>query len=162
MSKKQPKPNPLVHEVPDPADCAYYLVSRVSLAVTACLKRSLAAAGVGMVRPAYLGVLLGLWREDGQRSVELGRRAGLEPSTMTGMLDRMERDGLVTREADPDDRRAQRIRLTTRGQDVRDPVLNIVDQTLDAAMEGVGDTEEERLKEMLRLVLGNCRRLGAR
>jgi len=36
----------------------------------------------------------------------LARRAGLHPATMTGVLDRLERGGWVTRERDPGDRRA--------------------------------------------------------
>jgi DNA-binding MarR family transcriptional regulator len=36
----------------------------------------------------------------------LARRAGLHPATMTGILDRLERDGWVSRDRDPADRRA--------------------------------------------------------
>ncbi|NKQ56282.1 MarR family transcriptional regulator [Amycolatopsis sp. K13G38] len=42
---------------------------------------------------------------------ELSRRAGLHPATITGVLDRLERDRWVTRERDPDDRRAVRVRV---------------------------------------------------
>jgi DNA-binding MarR family transcriptional regulator len=35
----------------------------------------------------------------------LARRAGLHPATMTGVLDRLERDGWIVRERDPADRR---------------------------------------------------------
>jgi DNA-binding MarR family transcriptional regulator len=36
----------------------------------------------------------------------LARRAGVHPATMTGVLDRLERGGWITRERDPSDRRA--------------------------------------------------------
>ena len=84
-----------------PIDCPYYLISRVTLVVTSALKKGFTEAGVTAVKPAYLGVLLTLWREDGLKVIDLGRKAGLEPSTMTGLLDRMERDTLLYREADP-------------------------------------------------------------
>ena len=42
---------------------------------------------------------------------ELSRRAGLHPATVTGVLDRLERDRWVTRERDPEDRRAVRVRV---------------------------------------------------
>ena len=42
----------------------------------------------------------------------LARRTGLHPATMTGIIDRLERGGWITRERDPDDRRAITIRLT--------------------------------------------------
>ena len=37
-------------------------------------------------------------------------------SNITGIIDRMERDGLVTRGADPTDRRVKRIRMTAEGK----------------------------------------------
>ena len=40
----------------------------------------------------------------------LARRAGLHPATMTGILDRLERDGWIARERDPSDRRAVVVR----------------------------------------------------
>jgi DNA-binding MarR family transcriptional regulator len=40
----------------------------------------------------------------------LARRAGLHPATITGILDRLERGGWVTRDRDPSDRRAVAIR----------------------------------------------------
>src|SRR3954452_21567435 len=43
---------------------------------------------------------------------ELGRRAGLHPATMTGILDRLERGGWIARERDPNDRRAVLVRAT--------------------------------------------------
>jgi len=44
---------------------------------------------------------------------ELARRAGLHPATMTGVLDRLERGGWVSRERDPGaaDRRAVSVRI---------------------------------------------------
>ena len=40
----------------------------------------------------------------------LARRAGLHPATMTGILDRLERRGWISRERDPSDRRAVVVR----------------------------------------------------
>ena len=76
-----------------PTDCLYYLVSRATLVTTAALRRALTDAGVGEVKPAYLGVLMSLWQEDGLRATVLARRAGLEPSSVTGLVDRMEGAG---------------------------------------------------------------------
>jgi len=142
-------------------DCPYYLISRASLAVARHLKRALAAAGLDPVRPSYLGVLMALWREDSLRCVDLGRQVGLEPSSMTGLLDRMERDGLIARAADPGDRRAQRICLTRQGRDLREQVLAIVDQALSGVLNGVAEGDIEHLKATLRQVLTNLDSPGA-
>jgi len=138
-----------------PTDCLYYLISRATLVTTSVLKRELAAAGAHAVTPAYLGVLMALWVEDGLPAVELGRRAGLEPSTMTGLLDRMERDGIVVRQPDPADRRAQRIRLTKTGNGLRGPVLGAVERTLAKATQGFSAAHLSNAKEFLRGFLAN-------
>lgn len=144
--------------VRDPKGCPYYLISRSTLAVTAEMKQEFASAGLEGVRPAYLGVLMSLWQEDGLSAVELARRAGLEPSTMTGLLDRMERDRLLARQADPDDRRAQCIYLTETGRGVREPTLVAVDRTLARVLAGVSEKDLATMKDTLRRVLANTDR----
>ncbi|MHB8771581.1 MAG: MarR family winged helix-turn-helix transcriptional regulator [Syntrophales bacterium] len=141
----------------DVDECPYYLITRVSLGTTAAMKRGFAEAGIGFVRPAYLGSLMSLWREDGLRVVDLGRRAGLEPSTMTGLLDRMERDGLLVRRPDPADRRVLKIFLTETGARIRPTVIGIVDGTLMRVLSGVDVDEIDTLKGILRKVLVNVR-----
>lgn len=46
---------------------------------------------------------------------ELGKGMYLHPSTMTGLIDRLEKKGFVARERGQEDRRRVKIRLTTRG-----------------------------------------------
>jgi DNA-binding MarR family transcriptional regulator len=49
----------------------------------------------------------------------LARRTGLHPATMTGIIDRLERGGWITRERDPNDRRAITVQLVrTRGREI--------------------------------------------
>lgn len=141
----------------DVEECPYYLITRASLAVTAAMKRRFSAAGIGFVRPAYLGSLMSLWREDGLKMIDLGRKAGLEPSTMTGLLDRMERDGLVERRPDPADRRVLKIFLTAAGAGARDAVVRIVDETLSGVFAGIDAGEIEALKGLMRQVLTNTK-----
>ena len=166
MKQKPPK-----FDVLDTNDCPYYLVSRAALSMTAGLRKALAASGAERVRPAYLGVLMCLWKKEsidealaklggagGMKIAELGRCAGLEPSTMTGVLDRMERDGLVLREDDPEDRRAQVIRLTDEGSRVRKDVHAAMEAALREAFGGIGADSCEEMKGVLRKVLVNTER----
>ena len=140
----------------DTVNCPYYLVSRVTLVVTSALKKGLAAAGVGDVKPAYLGALFALWKEDGLKVVELGRRSGLETSTMTGLIDRMEHDGLVERRDDASDRRVQRINLTDKGREVMTPALDAVDQILATVFDGVPAEDLSKTTDVLKRVLANA------
>ncbi len=145
-----------------PTDCPYYLISRATLAVTSSLRKGLALAGVKDVKPAYLGVLISLWREDNLKANDLGKRAGLEPSTMTGLLDRMEKDGLLQRHPDPKDRRASRIQLTSRGIDAERGASKVVSNILGVVLNNIDQKEIDTTKKVLRQILSNCGKGGSK
>jgi len=52
----------------------------------------------------------------GLKMRELSQRLMVTGGNVTGLTDSLERDGLVRREPDPDDRRASRVRLTAAGR----------------------------------------------
>jgi MarR family transcriptional regulator, organic hydroperoxide resistance regulator len=97
------------------------------------------------VRPSYGSVLLPLFEEDGLRMGELARRARLSKQTMTEMVRRLERDGLVERRTDPSDGRASLIFLTDRSLEFR-PVAAEVLAELDRLVSG--RLEPERVDEL--------------
>ena len=58
-----------------------------------------------------------LWMANDPLSMgELSTQLGCDPSSATGIVDRLERKGLVRRVADPTDRRAKRVELTPEGR----------------------------------------------
>jgi DNA-binding MarR family transcriptional regulator len=147
---------PEEQKVIDHLKCPYYLLSRVTLVATSALKKGFAVAGIGDIKPAYMGALLPLWQEDGLKLVELGRRSGLETSTMTGLIDRMERDGLVERRDDANDRRVQLIYLTEKGRQAMSPALAVVDSVLDNVFEGISQKDLSKTTDVLKRVLANA------
>lgn len=60
---------------------------------------------------------------DGLAPAALAQQAGVSRATVTGLLDGLEREGLVARHADASDRRALCIRLTPRGREVAQAVV---------------------------------------
>ena len=132
-----------------------FLLAKASQRWNELLADEFAAAGYPEVRPAYGSILLPLWEEDDLRMGELGRRARLAKQTMTTMVRLMERDGLVSRAPDPDDRRAQRVRLTERGRDLRKvarKVLAALDRRVSARLsEREIATFESCLQEVMSL-----------
>ena len=69
---------------------------------------------LGITYPQYL-VLLALWEEDGRTVGAIAARLGLESSTVTPLVKRLEAAGLVTRTRNPEDERQVQVRLTKRG-----------------------------------------------
>jgi len=86
------------------------LVRRFSLAERADVD----CCGLTVAQAATLEAL----RPRPMRLGALAQCLGITPSTLTRNLVRLESEGFVTREADPDDARAARVRLTAPGQRV--------------------------------------------
>ncbi|MBW2677495.1 MAG: MarR family transcriptional regulator [Deltaproteobacteria bacterium] len=64
-------------------------------------------------------LITALYEEDSLPISVLAQKVALDKATLTGLLDRLERDGLTERKADPEDRRAIRIHLTTKAERLR-------------------------------------------
>lgn len=79
--------------------------------------RVLRAAGVA-VAPASFGVLRLLRRHGPSSMGEIARRVGVDQSTATRQVRPLEDHGLVSRSADPDDRRVAMLEITPAGLDV--------------------------------------------
>src|SRR3954447_15825793 len=60
--------------------------------------------------------VLNLVRTEGVTLAELARRSLVAPTVITGIVDRLERQGLIRREADAKDRRVNRLVLTEEGR----------------------------------------------
>jgi len=65
--------------------------------------------------PPQLHVLLWLGTDGALTMGELAKRSGVADKTLTGVVDRLERDGLLQRERDSEDRRVVRANLTRKG-----------------------------------------------
>ena len=68
------------------------------------------------ITPPQLFLLSCLEAVDGQKPRDLAEQVCLDASSLTGLLDRTEKAGLIERRPDPDDRRALRIYLTDQGR----------------------------------------------
>ena len=73
---------------------------------------------LGITYPQYL-VLLVLWEKDKRPVCDIGKRLFLETNTLTPLLQRMEKAGLVTRTRGKEDSRQRIVSLTEKGRDMR-------------------------------------------
>src|SRR5437879_7961247 len=93
-----------------------FLLSKAGQRWNEVLAERFAARGFPEVRPAYGSILIPLFEEDGLRMSELARRARLSKQTLTTLVPRLERDGLIDRRSDPGDGRATLLFLTARAR----------------------------------------------
>ena len=73
---------------------------------------------LGITYPQYL-VLLVLWEKDHRPVGEIGKRLFLETNTLTPLLQRMEKAGLVSRTRGKEDTRQRIVSLTEKGSGMR-------------------------------------------
>ena len=131
-------------------DSLGYLVNRVARAMAAQLADELRTQGVGIGQWA---VLLFLWARDGASQAELSRVVAIEPPTMVRTIDRMVRDGLVTRVADPCDARLSRIFLTDLGRSIKDELLPKAVAVNQRNLERLTPSERRTLRRLLSKLL---------
>ena len=110
-------------------------------------------AGHG-ISGAKWGTLRALHRaeQDGHESLrmtELSERLLVRPPSVTGVIDRLERDGWVVRDAAPDDLRARRVRLTPAGRRIVEQVLAGHHEQIDRVMGGLSEDEQVELNRLL-------------
>jgi DNA-binding MarR family transcriptional regulator len=127
-------------------DSLGYLVNRAARAMAHELADRLRPTGVGIGQWA---VLLFLWARDGLTQAELAKVVAIEPPTIVRTIDRMVRDGLVTREADPRDARLARIHLTDRGRALRDALVPEAVAVNEAAAGRLTAAESRTLQALL-------------
>lgn len=94
----------------------------------------------GLTPPQYF-VLRALWRGDGITLGELGQIVSLDSSTLTGVVDRLERSGDVERRANPEDRRSVLLFLTAKARELEALIPRLVDE-LDANLRRPFSPEE--------------------
>jgi DNA-binding MarR family transcriptional regulator len=101
------------------------------------------------IHPGQDRLLSELWLQDGVTQTELIERLSVEPPTVTGTLQRLERDGFVRREPEPTNRRVSRVFLTDAGRDLEAPVREAW-REVEAAVTGeLSPAERGQLGELL-------------
>ncbi len=95
-----------------------------------------------------------LVRSDGLSLKELSQRAGLAHSTVSGIVDRLEKRGMVSRQADTEDGRSTRIEVTEDVREfVREKIPHLIRQPLLEALERASPEQRGRIQEGVRTLL---------
>jgi len=108
----------------------------------------LAARGFDDVRPAFSVVLRNL-PATGARVIDLAARAGMTKQSMGYLVDQMQATGLVTIAPDTQDRRANTVRLTARGEQVVAAGIELSKCFEDHLAQLVGAKKVEQLRAIL-------------
>ncbi len=94
-------------------------------------------------------VLAWLALEGEQSQVELAQHMNIEPPTLVRVLDRMERDGLVSRTGCPDDRRRKMIKPLPKARPIWKKIIAVAENVRGRAIAGLTKQEVATLKKLL-------------
>ncbi len=97
-------------------DCLCFQVGRVARKMSRITREKVTQYGL---TTAQFFLLNALYEEDGILISALASKVALDKATLTGLLDRLERDDLTERRSDPGDRRAIRVHLTAKAEGLR-------------------------------------------
>lgn len=102
-------------------------------------------------------ILQQLWNKDGLKFKELAEVCSCSKSTITGVIDTMEKNELVKREQNPKDRRSTLVKLEKKGIDLKSQIPNI-DYKISNCCEGFNQIELNLLGKLLQKLFDSMKK----
>ena len=102
-------------------------------------------------------IIFALWGKDGVPIKTLCEKTSLDKSTLTGIIDRLERDGYIKRKPSQTDKRSTLICLTGKEQEFAKHVQKVSNKMNKIFYKGFSDEEIIQFDSMLERILVNCK-----
>ena len=133
-----------------------YLLNRAGARLAASFEKDVRPLGASL---QAWRVLAALRERDGRRMGDLSETTAIEVSTLTRLVDGMERRGLVKRRRDPGDARVVLLHVAPAGRRLTGRLLPIAERYERVALEGFSAGEAETLRRALRRLYANIDKL---
>ncbi len=137
-------------------DCMAWLANRSSKVFSSVLDSHFAALEVTRVQWMALYYMN---RNPEQKQTELAERLNCKSAALARLLDRMEKDGMLTRSVNAENRRSNRIELTEKGRRLCAEGTAIAERFMDDVIFGISEQRLELFKAVLRQMVGNAEKL---
>ncbi len=102
-------------------------------------------------------IIFALWSENDIPIKQLVEKTSLDKATLTGIIDRLERDGFITRKQSIKDRRAIIISRTGKDEIFKEKVPAVSKEQNEIFYKGFTKKEITDFEEMLKRILQNCK-----
>lgn len=96
-----------------------------------------------------------LYNAEPMEQLKLQHCTGITPATLTGLLDKLEKRGLITREQSPEDSRAKLVTLTPSGNELLLELIDVVHQFENDMLAGFSSAERALLDDWLQRLATN-------
>jgi DNA-binding MarR family transcriptional regulator len=113
-----------------------------------------------VITPPQWGALSLLLAQDGLTIGTMSQMRGVDAPTGTGIITRLEQNGLVERRHDREDRRVVKVYLTDEGRDIVNTLASPVEQFDQSMKRGFSEGEQDRLRVHLQQIIANVSEIG--
>ncbi len=132
------------------------LISKIREEANAFITQELKAVGASDLQPCHGSILGVLYFNSGNVQMkDLPEKLNRSKSTITGMVDYLEKQGYVIRVSCPKDGRCSYVELTTKGEGFREAFLEISTRLNDRIWSGFSKEETMIVSLLLKKMLGN-------
>lgn len=133
----------------------YNLLSgRVALLLNRFLSQQFKNKGISLTREQW-SVLAVLWKTDGCSQQMIANSTSRDKPSVTRLIDNLVKEGYVRRKSHENDRRLNLIFLTEKGKKVEKSVMEIVDDTIEKATNGLSDEQIIAIRDAFQVVYDN-------
>ncbi len=131
-----------------------YLINRTAMRLKRELHYAFKSNGY-KTTPEQWAILNRLWEQEGRSQVELADLTFKDKPNVTRMLNVLEREKLVFREPDENDRRAYKVYLTEEGRQLKEKLTPLAIKVLERGQGDLNVEDIEHLRSVLNIIYHN-------
>lgn len=130
------------------------LTGRIPLLLNRFLSQKLKSEKIDLTREQW-SVLAVLWKTDGCSQQIIADATNRDKPGITRLIDNLAKEGYVIRKNDEKDRRLNLIFLTSKGKKIKEPVMKVVDETIEQATKGLNDDQIIVIRNAFQVIYEN-------
>jgi DNA-binding MarR family transcriptional regulator len=131
-----------------------FITGKASTAIARRLQKKFNTSGISLTIEQW-SVLYHLWKEDGRSQQDLCNATFRDKPSITRLIDNLEKLNLVKRVSHEKDRRINKVYLTKQAEKLQEETMELAEQTLNEALQGVRPEQIEMCKVVLQKVYDN-------
>jgi len=137
-----------------------FLIAKIHQVSGRIFAKILKKAGISEINPAQGRILFALCSKDEIPITELARITLLSKSTLTSMLDRLEKAGFIIRVPSKNDRRTILIKRTEKDKRLENTYVQVSNEMTNLFYKGFASGEIDTFEEYLKRILANLTNKG--
>ena len=134
---------------------AGFLIAKIHQVSGRIFAKILKKYGINEINPAQGRILFALWKKDEIPISELAQKTQLSESTLTSMLDRLEKTGYIMRVRSKEDRRTILLKLTEKDENLQKVYRKVSEEMINMFYRGFSSEEIDEFEGYLKRILTN-------